>query len=178
MTPTVQKLVMSGVAALLVIAASLAMKWDPAISHSLIGAAGMLLGGAWVPTPGQGSGGPPSPPPLAMLCLFGLLALTPACHKPLPPVWPTAVSCAPTVPDVVAQVTQIFFTDTGDANLTPSAEQELVNLAEKYGADTILCIVSKLVEDWANPAASKEAHRTAALRRAKGFLLSTGTVFQ
>lgn len=183
MTPTTSKLVMSAVAALCVIAAVLSVKLDPSISHSLVGAAGILLGWAWLAQPGQN--GPPSnggtirPPPMPLLCLGMVLFLALGCKGALGPfTWPKVAHCAGNVPDLVAQVTQILLSDTGDANVTPTAEQQLEQLAEKYGADAVLCLVETLVADWTAPGAAREAHRTAAARRGKGFLLAVGTVFQ
>lgn len=116
----------------------------------------------------------PPPPSLPLVMLLLALGCSSCAGVKSPITWPQAVSCAPTVSDVIGNVTQVLYTDKGSPAISDDGVKRLETLAEKYGADTVVCLVDKLLNDWRRPGAAMHPERLAAEARADSFLSRAG----
>lgn len=106
-----------------------------------------------------------------------VLILFASCGPRGPINWPGMVECAPGISDLVGVVSRILLGD-GPADQTAigtRAKHELEDLARAHGADTVACVVERVVTDWNAPGAAQEPLRLAAAARGQDFLHQVGS---
>jgi hypothetical protein len=105
--------------------------------------------------------------------------------------WPDVVQCAGDgVSSALPAVSTILATDGGpeQTTLTPSAKEQLRQLALKFNVSTVACGIQRLVSDWTRPPAASAPDGTAPLAqdpqilaaaaRGQAFLEEVGTTVE
>lgn len=100
---------------------------------------------------------------------------TARCRPSGPFHWPEVARCLPDVSDLVGTVTQILLRDARSSSASGETKRLLEQLAREHGADTVLCLVDRLMRDWTSPNASSSPERVAAAGRAEAWLAEVGT---
>jgi predicted small lipoprotein YifL len=133
---------------------------------------GVMVGWGLLPRPGDKTRAYRVP----MLMLLALALSVQACGQQRPFSWPDALKCAPGIPDIIGVVSRVLLSDGSDNDLDISerGKAELTRLAVEHGADTVACVVDKLVDDWTSPGRSLHPTTLAAAARGQDFLNEIG----